>query len=58
MKRYAHELNGIAAKLKKEGCALIYHHHALEFFSLGGGLNGMDVLVGETDPEGVHKNQL
>ena len=54
MKRYARELNGIAAELKKEGCVLIYHHHALEFYSFGGGLNGMDVLVGETDPEGVH----
>ena len=54
IKRYACELNGIAAELKKEGCALIYHHHALEFYSFGGGLNGMDILVSETDPEGVH----
>ena len=58
MKRYAHELNGVAAEFKKEGCTLTYHHHVLEFFPLGSGLNGMDVLVGETDPEGVHLNQL
>ena len=52
-KRYAQSLNGIAAELKKEGCALLYHHHALEFYSLGGGVSGMDILTDETDPEGV-----
>ena len=54
IKRYAHDLNGIAAELKKEGCVLLYHHHALEFYSFGGGINGMDILVNETDPEGVY----
>jgi len=53
MKRYAQSLNAIAAELKKEGCALLYHHHTLEFYSFGGGVNGMDILTGETDPEGV-----
>ena len=53
-KRYAASLNKIAADLKKEGCVLLYHHHALEFYSLGGGETGMDILTGETDPEGVH----
>ena len=53
MKRYAHSLNAIAAELKKEGCSLIYHHHTLEFYSFGGGVNGMDILTSETDPEGV-----
>ena len=53
MKRYAHSLNKIAAELKKDGCALIYHHHALEFYSFGDGVNGMDILTEETDPEGV-----
>ena len=53
IKRYAHSLNNIAAELKKEGCFLMYHHHALEFYSFGGGLNGMDILTGETDPDGV-----
>jgi len=52
-KRFAKEMNEIAAVLKKEGCGLLYHHHALEFISFGGGLNGMDILTDETDPEGV-----
>jgi sugar phosphate isomerase/epimerase len=53
VKRYAHSLNAIAAELKKEGCSLMYHHHALEFYSFGGGLHGMDILTQETDPESV-----
>ena len=53
-KRYAHDLNKIAAELKKEDCVILYHHHALEFFSFEGGLNGMDILTDETDPEGVY----
>jgi len=53
MKRYAHSLNAIGAQLKKEGCSLLYHHHTLEFYSFGGGVNGMDILTGETDPESV-----
>jgi len=52
-KRYAAGLNNIAAELKKEGCALLYHHHALEFFSFGDE-NGMDIMVRETDPNGVY----
>jgi len=52
-KRYAADLNTIAAELKKEGCALLYHHHALEFFSFGDE-NGMDIMVRETDPDGVY----
>jgi len=52
-KRFAKEMNEIAVELKKEGCGLLYHHHALEFLSFGGGLNGMDILTDETDPEGV-----
>ena len=54
VKRYAHSLNAIAAELKKEGCSLMYHHHALEFYSFGGGLTGMDILTAETDPEGIY----
>jgi len=53
-KKYAHALNGIASELKKEGCALLYHHHALEFISFGGGVNGMEIMAEETDPEGVN----
>ena len=52
LKRYAQSLNKIAAELKKEGCALLYHHHALEFYSFGDE-NGMDILTNETDPDGI-----
>jgi len=52
-KRYAASLNRIAAELKKEGCFVLYHHHSLEFYSFGGGVNGMTILTGETDPGGV-----
>ncbi|GHV72011.1 hypothetical protein AGMMS49928_26890 [Spirochaetia bacterium] len=52
-KKFADELNGIAKDLKKEGLKLLYHPHAIEFFSLGGGLTGMDIIFAETDPEGV-----
>lgn len=51
--QYAHTLNDIAAQLQEHGCSLLYHHHALEFLSLGGGVSGMDILVGETNPENV-----
>lgn len=49
--QYAEGINKIGAELKKEGLHLIYHPHALEFFSLGGGENGFDVLFDATDPE-------
>ena len=53
-KRYAAALNKIGADLKKEGgCGVLYHHHAFEFFSFGDGVNGMDILTDETDPETV-----
>jgi sugar phosphate isomerase/epimerase len=52
-KQFAEDLNKIGAEMKKEGCGLIYHSHALEFFSLGGGTHGMDIIFGETDPESV-----
>ena len=48
---YAAGINKIGAELKKEGVHLLYHSHALEFFSLGGGENGFDLLFNETDPE-------
>lgn len=48
---YAAGINKIGAELKKEGVHLIYHPHALEFFSFGGGKNGFDLLFDETDPE-------
>lgn len=53
-RQYAENINKIAAELKKENLKLLYHPHALEFFSLGGGLKGMDIIVDETDPDGLH----
>lgn len=53
-KRYARNLNLIAQRLEGSGKTLLYHNHALEFISLGGGRKGMDILIEETDPRGVH----
>jgi len=50
---YAANLNKIAKEVSKEGCKLLYHPHAVECFSLGGGLKGLDILMDETDPQGV-----
>lgn len=52
--KYAEGANKIAAELKKEGMKLLYHSHALEFLSLGGGRKGMDILMDETDPDAFH----
>jgi len=52
-KQFAEDLNKMGAEMKKEGCGVIYHSHALEFFSLGGGKHGMDIIMDETDPESV-----
>lgn len=49
--RFAEEINHICKTLKKSGKKLLYHPHALEFFSLGGGKAGMDILTGDTDPD-------
>ncbi len=48
---YAEGINRIAKELRPEGLHLIYHPHALEFFSLGGGETGYDVLFNATDPD-------
>lgn len=53
-KRYSQNLNRIVRRLDGSGKTLLYHNHALEFISLGGGLKGMDILVEETDPQGVN----
>ena len=52
-KKYAADLNKIGNELKKEGCGILYHNHALEFYSFGGGKHGMDILFDETDPSCV-----
>ncbi|HZJ58299.1 MAG TPA: sugar phosphate isomerase/epimerase family protein [Clostridia bacterium] len=53
-RQYAENINKIASQLKQENMKLLYHNHALEFFSLGGGLMGMDIILGDTDPDGLH----
>ena len=52
--QYAAAMNKIGQELYKEGCKLIYHPHALEFFSFGGGDHGMNVLFNDTDPSCVY----
>lgn len=52
-KQFAADLNKIGKELAKEGCGILYHNHALEFYSFGGGKHGMDILFSETDPSCV-----
>ncbi|WP_322169166.1 sugar phosphate isomerase/epimerase family protein [Acutalibacter caecimuris] len=51
---FAKEVNRITPDFVKEGLHLLYHPHALEFYSLGQGKKGMDILFAETDPNGLH----
>ncbi len=51
---FSKQANTLISKLKKEGLRLLYHPHALEFYSFGGGLKGMDIIMGETNPEGFY----
>ncbi|MCL2159301.1 MAG: sugar phosphate isomerase/epimerase [Oscillospiraceae bacterium] len=55
-KQFAEQLNKAGKELKKEGLGIMYHNHALEFYSFGGGRHGMDIMVEETDPELVFFN--
>jgi len=52
-KKFAATLNAIGKKFIKDGCYITYHHHAMEFHSLGNGRTGMDILFEETDPSCV-----
>ena len=52
-KKFAAGMKKIGKDLAKEGCGLLYHNHALEFYSLGGGTHGMNILFDETDPSCV-----
>ena len=52
-KKFAADLNKIGKELSKEGCGILYHNHALEFYSFGGGNHGMNILFNETDPSCV-----
>lgn len=54
--RYAANLNAVAKETAKEGLSVMYHNHALEFYSFGGGRNGMDILYEQTDPSLVFFN--
>lgn len=47
--------NAVGRRLRDEGILFHYHNHAWEFEDLGG-VNGMQVLAAETDPELVHFN--
>jgi len=49
----AEQFNQIGKRLKGEGIRFGYHNHTPEFRDLGGGLDGYDVLLKETDPEYV-----
>ena len=51
-KCYAHYLNELCTELKKHGIKLVYHFHAFEFKRFGED-TGIDILLKETDPEGV-----
>jgi sugar phosphate isomerase/epimerase len=55
-KQFSADLNAVGKELSKEGLGIMYHNHALEFFSFGGGRNGMDIMFEETDPSTVFFN--
>lgn len=50
---FCDRINALARRMKAEGLKLLYHPHALECYSLGGGLKGLDILFAETDPDGL-----
>ncbi|UOQ48462.1 sugar phosphate isomerase/epimerase [Gracilibacillus caseinilyticus] len=51
--RAAQELNEIGRKCKEAGFTFAYHNHDMEFFDLGNGKRGFDILFEETDKEYV-----
>ena len=50
-KVHAEMLNRAGQVLKPSGIQVGYHNHQFEFFDLGDGQTGMDILLNETDPE-------
>ena len=46
----AEQFNQFGQKFKAEGIRFGYHNHTTEFRDLGGGQNGFDVLLKDTDP--------
>lgn len=49
---FAHYLNELCTELKKHQIKLVYHFHAFEFRRFGN-KTGIDILLDETDPEGI-----
>jgi sugar phosphate isomerase/epimerase len=50
-KRTADLVNRIGAAAKRAGLQYVYHNHDFEFADQGGGANGYDVLLHESDPD-------
>ena len=50
-KQHAEMLNNAGAVLKSTGMSVGYHNHQFEFFDLGDGQTGMEILLSETDPD-------
>lgn len=50
-KSHAAMLNRAGEALKSAGVMVGYHNHQFEFFDLGDGETGMEILLTETDPE-------
>lgn len=50
-KQHAEMLNNAGAVLKASGVSVGYHNHQFEFFDLGDGQTGMEILLSETDPD-------
>lgn len=48
-KRHADMLNRASDAMQDRGVRVAYHNHQFEFWDLGGGQNGMDILLNETD---------
>lgn len=53
MRRYAALLNERGRLLRRYGLTYLYHFHAYEYTNYDG-INGMDILVDETDPDAIH----
>jgi len=49
-KKHAEMLNNAGGVLNAAGIRVGYHNHEFEFFDLGAGQSGMEILLSETDP--------
>ncbi len=49
--RVAETLNGLAVTLKRNGFQLLYHNHDFEFKEVFDGVNGMQLLIDQLDPQ-------